>query len=146
MAEKANFNFTITTIQQVSNPTYNVDERAKILLDKTYSEVTKQKGNEKELLRYVDEYPDLPEFKNRLYAFYIMKGRIGELMKIYQQTILQHPDYLFGKICTALNYYDQKQFSKMPGLLGENLELDSLYPEKKFFTHICDLKQKKSAS
>jgi|GEM_PF-2096317 len=62
-----------------------------------------------------------------------MKGRIGEATKIHQQTILQHPDYFFAKICTALNYYDQKQFSKMPGLLGENLELDILYPEKKIF-------------
>ena len=138
MAEKKHFNFTITTVPQLSNPDYTIDERADKLLNKTYFEVLKKKGNEKELLRYIEEYPALPEFKNRLATFYLIKGMTEKAMAINQQTIRQHPNYLFAKLTLAIEYYYQKEFLKMPELLGEKLQLDSLYPHKKSF-HVAEV-------
>jgi hypothetical protein len=74
LAAKKHFNFIITAVPQLTNPDYTIDDRADKLLNKTYFEITKKKGDEKELLRYIEEYPALPEFKNRLATFYLMKG------------------------------------------------------------------------
>ncbi|MEO6232110.1 MAG: DUF1186 domain-containing protein [Ferruginibacter sp.] len=138
MAAKEHFNFTITEVPQLTNTDYTIDARASMLLDKTYFEVTKKKGKEKELLQYIEEYPYLPEFKNRLATFYSVKGMWEKAMAINQQTIRQHPNYLFAKITLAIDYYYQKEYSKIPELLGENLQLDSLYPHKKSF-HVSEV-------
>ncbi len=138
MAAKQQFSFNITAVPQFSKTAYTIDARASKLLEKTYFEVTKKKGNEKEMLRYIEEYPSLPEFKNRLYTFYLIKGMKKKAMELNLLTIRQHPDYLFAKLCTALDYYYDKEFSKIPGILGESLQLDSLYPGKKSF-HVAEV-------
>jgi len=138
MAARRPFNFKITAVPQLTNPDYTVDARAIKLLEKTYFEVTKKKGNEKELLRYIEKYPNLPEFKNRLYTFYKVNGMKEKALELNLLTIRQHPTYLFAKLCTALDYYYEKEFSKIPELLGESLQLDRLYPEKKTF-HVAEV-------
>jgi hypothetical protein len=138
LAAKKHFNFIITAVPQLTNPDYTIDDRADKLLNKTYFEITKKKGDEKELLRYIEEYPALPEFKNRLATFYLMKGMKEKAMEINLLTIRQHPNYLFAKLTLAIEYYYQKEFLKMPALLGEKLQLDSLYPHKKSF-HVAEV-------
>ncbi len=138
MAAKKYFKFNITAVPQLINPDYTIDERADKLLNKTYFEVLKKKGNEKELLSYIEEYPALPEFKNRLATFYLMKGMKEKAMEMNLLTIRQHPNYLFAKLTLAIEYYYQKEFLKMAALLGEQLQLDSLYPHKKSF-HVAEV-------
>lgn len=138
MAARGHFNFIITEVPVVTKPDYTIDDRASKLLEKTYFDVTKKKGNEKELLRYIEEYPDLPEFKNRLATFYQIKGMTEKAKEINLQTIRQHPNYLFAKLTLAIDYYYQKEFLKIPELLGEKLQLDSLYPHRKSF-HVSEV-------
>lgn len=138
MATKKHFNFSITAVPQLTNPDYTIDDRANKLLEKTYYEVSKKKGNEKELLRYIEEYPALPEFKNRLATFYLVKGMEEKAMEINLLTIRMHPNYLFAKLTLAIEYYYQKEFLKIPELLGKNLQLDRLYPHKKSF-HLSEV-------
>jgi len=76
----------------------------------------------------------LPEFKNRLATFYLVKGMEEKAMEINLLTIRMHPNYLFAKLTLAIEYYYQKEFSKIPELLGKNPQLDRLYPNKKVFT------------
>ena len=138
MAAKKHFNFSITYEPVLTNPAYPVDERARVLLEKTYFEVTTKKGNEKELLKYVEEYPGLPQFKNRLATYYLTKGKPEKAKEINTLALGQHPDYLFAKLTAALDYYNEKEFSKIPDVLGERFELDALYPGKKSF-HIAEV-------
>jgi hypothetical protein len=43
--------------------------------------------------------------------------------------ISEHPEYLFGKLNLANEYYLKNEFEKMPEILGETMELKALYPE-----------------
>jgi len=42
LATKKHFNFSITAVPQLTNPDYTIDDRANMLLEKTYFELTKK--------------------------------------------------------------------------------------------------------
>jgi hypothetical protein len=133
MENKKTFGFNISE-QPYFDSRYNIDERAKKLLEETFFLVTKKKkGLEEKLIKYVEEYPEIPHFKNRLTSYYQLTGKLEKVKEVNDITLQFHPEYLFGKINTALEYYYEKEFSKIPLILGEKLELDALYPERKVF-------------
>ena len=133
MANKNTFGFNISP-QPFFDSRYNIDERAKKLLEETFYLVTKKKkGLEEKLIKYVEEYPEIPHFKNRLTSYYQLLRQFDKVKEVNEITLRLHPEYLFGKINAALEYYYEKAFSKIPLVLGEKLELDALYPERKIF-------------
>ena len=130
------YNFTVSDQPEIFNSLFQVDEKASKLLLETFIDVKyKKKKVEGQLHDYIQQYPEIPQFKNRLYTYYELTGKREKAKEIKLLTCQQHPDSLFGKICIALDYYYENKLDEMPALLGEKLELDALYPQRKIFIY-----------
>ena len=97
-----------------------------------------KKSSIKKILDVIDKYPKIPQFKNYLSVLY---GQLNETQKMYDVNkwiIAEHPDYLFGKLNLASEYYLKKEYDKIPYILGEQMELKALYPDRDTF-HINEV-------
>ena len=91
------------------------------------------------LNRLVKEHPEIPMFKNYLSIAYHVRGEHRKAAEINKQLFREHPDYLFARINHANYLIENDETEKVPGVLGETLELKSLYPEREVF-HQAELK------
>jgi uncharacterized protein YecA (UPF0149 family) len=133
------YDFTVSDDPKIIHSLFQVDERASKLLQETFDDVNrKKKSIEGKLYEYIKEYPEIPQFKNRLSTYYELKGNREKAKELKLFTYQQHPDYLFGKITMALEYYYENKPEEMLALLGEQLELRALYPQRKIF-HISEV-------
>ncbi len=87
------------------------------------------------LNRLVEEHPEIPMFKNYLSIAYHVRGEHRKAAEINKQLFREHPDYLFARINQANYLIENDETEKVPGVLGETLELKSLYPEREVFHH-----------
>ena len=87
----------------------------------------------KKLPRLIQQYPKAPIFKNLLASVHKERGEVDQAFKINRQLVKEHPDYLFGKLNFAIELLAQKDFEKITALLGNTMELQSLYPERDEF-------------
>lgn len=87
------------------------------------------------LNRLVKEHPEIPMFKNYLSIAYHVRGENRKAAEINNQLFMEHPDYLFARINRANYLIENDETEKVPGVLGEALELKSLYPEREVFHH-----------
>jgi hypothetical protein len=97
-----------------------------------------KRSNIKKLLAAIERYPNAPQLKNYLSVLY---GQLNEEQKVYDVNrwiIAEHPDYLFGKVNLANEYYLKKEYEKMPLVLGRGMELKALYPERDTF-HLIEV-------
>lgn len=110
------------------------------LLAKTYTKVLKKKyRNPNHLLKLIEKYPRVPTFKNYLTVFYQIKGKKEKAWESNRGLIKEHPDYLFGKLNLAEEYIETGRAAEVPKILGEALDLQALYPERKVF-HTSEFK------
>jgi hypothetical protein len=86
-----------------------------------------------ELINLIDEYPEVPMLKNYLATAYTLRKMDKESKEIVLQTVVEHPDYLFGKLALANLYIDEKNYSKVPDILGNEMDIIKLYPDRKTF-------------
>ena len=93
----------------------------------------KKKNAEADIIELIDKYPEIPQFKNYLSTYYSLVGRFDMAYEVNQQIIRKHPDYLFGKINLVNEYLRKKEFDKVPAVLGEAMEIKSLYPDREVF-------------
>ncbi|MFA5655999.1 MAG: hypothetical protein WDA37_04575, partial [Dysgonamonadaceae bacterium] len=91
------------------------------------------KSNVRKLLDAIEKYPENPKLKNFLSVIYEKIGDTEKASATNQWIISEHPDYLFGKLNLAIEYYDKKEYHKMPEIMGETMELKDLYPTRKAF-------------
>ncbi len=104
------------------------------LLEITIKKVLNKNRNVKDdILKLIEQYPHLPQFKNYLSTYYSYNDELEEAFKINQQIVKEHPDYFFGKINLAMEYLSKKKFEKIPEILGEAMEIKSLYPNREVF-------------
>ena len=99
------------------------------------------KGNKKdipEFLALIEKYPRNPQIKNYLSALYSHAGMHEKAEEMNQWILAEHPNYLFAKLNYAQKYLSSKQYEKIPEILGENMELQALYPERDTF-HLVEL-------
>lgn len=97
-----------------------------------------EKSNVSKLLNAIKKYPDNPQLKNFLSVLY---GQLGDVEKMYETNrwiIAEHPDYLFGKLNLANEYYANDEYEKMPEVLGKAMEIKALYPNRDTF-HIVEV-------
>jgi len=97
-----------------------------------------KKSSVQKILDAIDQYPDNPQLKNYLSVLY---GQLNENEKMYETNrwiISEHPDYLFGKLNLANEYYLKQEYEKMPEILGDAMELKLLYPQRDTF-HINEV-------
>ncbi len=85
------------------------------------------------LLDAIKRYPNNPQLKNYLSVLY---GQLNDSKKMYETNkwiIAEHPNYLFGKLNLANEYYLKQEYHKMPEVLGSAMELKALYPDRDTF-------------
>ena len=92
-----------------------------------------KKSSVQKILDAIEQYPDNPQLKNYLSVLY---GQLNETQKMYDTNrwiIAEHPDYLFGKLNLANEYYLKQEYDKMTDVLGSGMELQALYPDRDTF-------------
>lgn len=97
-----------------------------------------KKSSIQKMLDAIEQYPDNPQLKNYLSVLY---GYIGDTNRLYETNrwiIAEHPNYLFGKLNLANEYYLKKEYHKMPEVLGEAMELKAMYPNRDTF-HLSEV-------
>ncbi|WP_282036528.1 DUF1186 domain-containing protein [Saccharicrinis aurantiacus] len=129
----------VTNDSTILDTLYSITEPVRIQLQKAYDMALNGKAADVvKMQQLINKYPHVPHFKNYLTALY--KG-IGQMEKSYDLTLqitLQHPAYLFGKLNLANKLLDEGKFNLIPEVLGSEMELAALYPERDTF-HIDEL-------
>ena len=99
------------------------------------------KGGEniiRRLNKLIERYPHVPQLKNYLSVAHHNSGLKEEGFRINRQLTEEHPDYLFGKLSLAHEYYHLGEYGKIPELLGELMEIQDLYPDRNRF-HLSEV-------
>ncbi len=81
----------------------------------------------------IQKFPKNPQLKNYLSTLYASSGDSEKAFEINHWILTEHPNYLFGKINMANEYYLKEMYEKIPEILGEYMEIQMLYPERKVF-------------
>ena len=133
-----NFNFPITEKPLGVFNGMADEKKLHKIIEKTFFDLNKGKDIEKELIQYIEEYPNVAMLRNRLSSCYQLKSDYKKSKEVNLKTIEQFPDYVFAHISLAYDYFHEGNFEGMLETLGEKLELDALFPERKEF-HIDEV-------
>ena len=96
------------------------------------------KKNIEKLISYIRQYPGVPQLKNFLSVAWMKTGNIEKAREINRHIVQEHPDYLFGRLNLAFEYYDKEQYEKIPEVVGEMMEIQELYPDRDCF-HLSEV-------
>jgi len=100
--------------------------------------LTGKKSSVKTFLELINKYPHVPVLKYYLSLLYSNMGKLKKAFKVNKRIVSEHPDYLFGRTNLAMEYLLNEKYDKIPEVLGESMELKSLYPERDTF-HIKEV-------
>lgn len=92
-----------------------------------------KRSSVQKILDAIEKYPNNPQLKNYLSVLY---GQIGDTKKMYETNRwlnTEHPNFLFGKLNLANEYYYKKEYHKIPEILGDAMEIKALYPHRDTF-------------
>jgi hypothetical protein len=81
----------------------------------------------------INKFPKSPILKNYLCKAYITHKMTDEAVNINEKILIEHPNYLFGKINKANDLIYKGEAEKVPSVLGELLDLKALYPDRELF-------------
>jgi tetratricopeptide (TPR) repeat protein len=99
------------------------DETLSAAVDRFYYALTKGDAVSPALIAdlemHVARYPDIPAFKNHLYAVYLHSKKYEKAKVLLHKTIEQHPDYAFAHINLANQFIQEKNFTKAASILKE---------------------------
>jgi len=108
-------------------------------LEKLHGEALKgKKSSINKFHKLIEKYPKNPQLKNYLSVLYVNMDDIDKAREVNHWILTEHPDYLFGKLNLAFEYYTKEEFDKMPEILGNGIELKTLYPDRDEF-HIVEV-------
>ncbi len=83
--------------------------------------------------KLIERNPENPQLKNHLSTLYANSGNKKKAFEVNHWIIAEHPNYLFGKINLANEYYINEEYEKIPEILGEFMEIQKLYPKRDIF-------------
>ncbi len=92
-----------------------------------------KKSSIKKFTRLIEKYPNVPMLKNYLSTLYQSMGNMDKANEINRRLVVEHPNYLFGKINMAAECIANNKLEKVPEILGANLDLKTLYPDRDTF-------------
>ena len=99
------------------------------------------KGGDKiieRLILLIEKYPQVPHLKNYLSVAYKNTGKMEKAVELNRWLLKEHPDYLFGKLNLAFEYYNKQQYDKIPEVVGILMEIQDMYPERDCF-HLSEV-------
>lgn len=127
-------NYAITGDPEEADHNQHYSEEIEEQLRKTYLLIAKKKRDLlPRLQKLIKKYPRVPAFKNYLSTYYSQKGNIEKAFEVNRWLCKEHPNYLHGKINLAAQHLQEENYEKVPEILGEALDLQDLYPERKVF-------------
>jgi len=127
-------NYIITTdIYHADLPVHAPKELIPAITEAYEKVMAKDKSIVIKLLYWMEKYPDVPQFKNFLSQYYSLTGNSEKAFEVNNELLEQFPDYLYARLNKAQFYLSNNEPEKVPEILGENMELAKLYPERKIF-------------
>ena len=129
------YGYTISTDPRFTNNRLSLSRALASELEDTaiQSQDPKNKFIIARLMRLIDQYPNVPMFKNYLSVAYNIRNEYEKSVEINNQLLKEHPEYLFARINQANHFIHNKELDKVPEMLGPELELSRLYPEREVF-------------
>ncbi len=97
-----------------------------------------KKGSIPKFLEAIEKHPKNPHLKNYLSVLYTNIGNIQKAYETNHWMVSEHPNYLFGKLNLAHEYFQKKEYQKIPEILGNDMEIKALYPHRDKF-HIKEV-------
>ncbi|MEL7248587.1 MAG: DUF1186 domain-containing protein [Bacteroidota bacterium] len=95
-----------------------------------------QRGNPKvlpRLVKAIKKYPRVPALRNYLTVYYHNQGNTNKAYDINRQIAEKFPGYLMARVNLAMEYLSREAYNKVPEVLGDELDLQALYPNRKVF-------------
>ncbi|MFO7844943.1 MAG: DUF1186 domain-containing protein [Balneolaceae bacterium] len=133
------FDFEITYDANFILEKYRISDEAADQIDEIFPEIYKgKKSTIKRLHRLCKKFPQVPQFKNYLSIAYDRAGNDQKATEINRELLQQHPGYLFARINQAEDLIANNQLEEIPGLLGEDMHIHKLYPDRDIF-HIGEV-------
>ncbi|MEE9214519.1 MAG: DUF1186 domain-containing protein [Thermodesulfobacteriota bacterium] len=133
------FGYEITGEPDFMDKEFGITPEIKDLVQDLYHEVQdKKRGIVNKLLKVIKTYPQVPQFKNYLTVAYNLSGNTRKAYECNNWILKEHPNYFFGRINLAAQYFEQKEYDKIPEVLGDLMEIKALYPERKVF-HVSEV-------
>lgn len=97
-----------------------------------------KKGMVDKLLSLIEQHPLNPQLKNYLSIAYKMVGNNKKSYEVNRWIVKEHPDYLFGRLNLAGELIEKGELDKVPEIMGNLLDIQEMYPERKIF-HIGEV-------
>jgi tetratricopeptide (TPR) repeat protein len=131
--------YNITNDTSYNDNKYGITEPIKEIIEDIFFDVQKGKPSViKRLERLCKKYPRVPQFKNYLAVSLSHAGNEKRAFEVNEQALKAHPDYLFARTNQAKVLMEKGKTDAIPELLGEEMELKALYPDKDQF-HILEV-------
>ena len=139
MSRYKSFSYEITTDPQYMNEKFGITNELFRQMEGLHHRAIKggDKNIEK-LILLIEKYPSVPQLKNFLSVAYRNSGKMEKAREVNHWIIKEHPDYLFGKLNLAFEYYYKEQYEKIPEIVGSLLEIQDLYPDRNCF-HLTEV-------
>ncbi len=126
--------YKVTESKEVINTLYGITPEIQEKLAEMAVKVQKMKNSAiKELNNLIKKYPFVPQFKNYLSSLYDMQGNHFMAAEINRQLVSLHPNYLYGQLNEANIAILNEEYDKVPEILGKEMELKAMYPERDEF-------------
>ena len=126
--------YTISSDHELLDNENHITSEIREILESIHPDVLKGKGYLlKKLPRLIKQYPRVPALKNFLATLHKERGEMEQAFKANRWLVKEHPNYLFGRLNLAAEYLENDQLEKIPEVLGEMMELKSLYPNREEF-------------
>jgi tetratricopeptide (TPR) repeat protein len=85
------------------------------------------------LKQLIKAYPGAPLLKSDLAVAYHNKGMFDKARKVYEQLVVESPDYLQGWIGLFSAFLEEQAFDKITELAGTDVDIRTLLPEREVF-------------
>lgn len=127
-------NYKISDDRSLLDKENGVTSEVRRIIEKILPDVVRgRKFTIKKLDKLCKKYPKVPAFKNLLSNVYQHNGNLEKAYAINKWLAKEHPDYLFGKLNLATELIYENDPDKIPEILGNDLEIGELYPQRKEF-------------
>ena len=118
---------------------WGIDDKLKTRMEYLYEE-SQNRRNKKiisELEQLISLYPKAPIFKNFLSTAYQVRGNMPKALEISEE-IIDSQGYLYGRLMIAQVFLEQGNIDKISILLGPDLDIRKLFPERDVF-HLAEV-------
>ena len=134
MSRRVKLQYEISESSELFDLELGITPQIRKLLTDSYFDLQKKKpALENRLYKLIEQYPNIPQFKNYLACYYDSTGNKDKAYEINAMLVNAHPDYLFGKLALIEKYREEKDYKKIKVMLGNHPDISNWYPERSTF-------------